>query len=98
MPTRLLANARVMAPIVLGAVLLAAAAWRPTWELREPGRIAVMVDLSASTRGASYRDPGLLRHYIDACLGGQQYDLIFFANGNQAGSLDSAQLGDLPSD
>ncbi len=47
--------------------------------LRRPtGKIAVLVDLSPSTRGATYRDPGALKSRVDQLLGNRPFDLIRF--------------------
>ena len=45
----------------IGLLLLAVAAGSPVWNRPSVSEVVVMVDLSASTRGASYRDPVALR-------------------------------------
>src|ERR1700689_2023844 len=59
-----------------GIVLLALAAAGPLWNRPKPGTIAVMVDLSPSTRGANFRNPAFLRQRIAELLGKSPYQLI----------------------
>jgi hypothetical protein len=55
--------------ILLGAVALALAAGGISWRGPRAGTVAVVVDMSASTRGASYRDPKRLSERIAQLLG-----------------------------
>src|SRR5581483_9065875 len=81
----------------LGLVLLSLAAGAPLWFRPAAQDVAVMVDLSPSTRGAAYRDRDALRRRIGDLLGDTPYRLIFFADTNRAGSLDSP-LEEIPAD
>jgi hypothetical protein len=84
---------------LLGLLLLTLSAGRPTINWPNPGTIAVMVDLSPSTRTAAYRDPAWLRQRLSALLGDRAFELVFFASSNQPGSLDSqSSLPDLSAD
>ena len=81
-----------------GLMLLILAAGRPFCLLRSEQRVAVMVDLSASTRAASWRDRDLLRRRVAQLLGDTPYTVEAFASENQPASLDGGGiLGDLPS-
>jgi hypothetical protein len=66
-----------------GIVLLALAAAGPLWNRPKPGTIAVMVDLSPSTRGANFRNPAFLHRRLAELLGNSPYQLIAFAADNR---------------
>jgi hypothetical protein len=66
---------------VAGLVLLALAAGGPTWPRPAAGEVAVMVDLSPSTRGAAYRDRAALARRVDELLGSTPHRLYTFAGG-----------------
>jgi len=66
-----------------GIVLLALAAAGPVWHRPRPGTIAVMVDLSPSTRGAKFRNPDFLRQRLAQLIGDVPFRLIAFAAENR---------------
>lgn len=80
------------------ALLLTVAAGEPAWDRPAAGRVAVMVDLSASTRGASFRDRAALDRRVAGLLGRTPYDLLAFAGGPPVPLPPGATLPDLPSD
>src|SRR5436190_17295204 len=57
-----------------GIILLALAAGGLTWMKPMARPVAVLVDLSPSTRGASYRDPKVLRQRIRELVGDIPYE------------------------
>jgi hypothetical protein len=67
----------------LGAILLAVSAGGPRWERRPIGSVVVMVDLSPSTRGATFRDRSALDQRIRQLLGPLLYQAIGFSDHNQ---------------
>jgi hypothetical protein len=69
--------------ISAGIVLLALAATGPVWHRPRPGTIAVMVDLSPSTRGARFRNPDFLRRRLSQLIGDAPFRLIAFAAENR---------------
>ncbi|HEV2294606.1 MAG TPA: VWA domain-containing protein [Tepidisphaeraceae bacterium] len=77
---------RASAPLVshvlvgLGLMLLAIAAGEPRVANNADGRIAVMVDLSASTRGATYRDDAALRARVAQLLGDRPHTVVRFGD------------------
>lgn len=81
----------------LGLVLLSLAAGGALWLRPAAQEVAIMVDLSPSTRGAEFRDSATLRRRIGELLGDTPYQLIFFSDTNRAGSLNSP-LDDIPAD
>lgn len=50
--------------------------------------VVVMVDCSASTRGARYREAGMLRRRVDELLGGRLARVVYFSDHNIEGKLD----------
>jgi hypothetical protein len=74
----------------LGLSLLALAAGLPTWNRPTQKWVAVMVDLSASTRTATYRDQQGLEHRISTLLGAVPFRINYFADG----AVESAPGGD----
>jgi hypothetical protein len=64
-------------------ILLAAAAAGPLWNHPRPGTIAVMVDLSPSTRGADFRKPDFVRQRLAELIGNASSQLIGFAAANR---------------
>jgi len=64
---------------VAALALFALAAGGLTWHRPSAREVAVMVDLSPSTRTASYRDRLTLRRRIDRLLAGTPYRLIYFS-------------------
>src|SRR5688500_11517620 len=79
----------------LGLLLLAAAAGGPAWRRGEPREIAVMVDLSPSTRTAQYRAPAALRARVRQLLGGVPHRITYFADGDVTAAQGSGD-GPLP--
>jgi len=80
-----------------GIVLLALAAAGPVWHRPRPGTIAVMVDLSPSTRGAHFRNPDFLRRRLGQLIGDAPFRLIAFAAENRP--LDPAgPFDEMPAD
>lgn len=79
-----------------GLICLGLAAGGLSWNGRGPGKIAVMVDLSPSTRTATYRDGKYLRQRVEQLLGHRSYRTIFFAARNQAGDIVGQMLADMP--
>jgi hypothetical protein len=88
--------------IAVGAMLLALAAGRPVWNRAATPSIVVMVDLSPSTRGATFRDRAALVQRLRQILGDQSFQMLAFSDGNQpmpAGSMPAGStLADLPAD
>jgi hypothetical protein len=57
-----------------------------------------MVDLSASTRGASFRDRATLERRVRQLLGDVPFRVTYFAQQNTVAPPDGSPLGDLPGD
>lgn len=74
----------VRLPFTLALICFVFAAGQPLWQIAAPGQIAVMVDLSPSTRGASFRQSAALNRRLDQLLAGKPFRLIEFANRNIA--------------
>ncbi|MGD0540613.1 MAG: VWA domain-containing protein, partial [Tepidisphaeraceae bacterium] len=68
--------------LAAGVISVAAAAGGPVWHRSEPGTIAVMVDLSPSTRGARFRDADFLRRRVRELIGDSRREFIAFADHN----------------
>lgn len=66
--------------LLAGLVLLALAAGEPQWKSAPPAAVAVMVDLSSSTRGAVYRERAVLDRRIRSLLGNTKYQTFGFAD------------------
>jgi hypothetical protein len=66
--------------LVLGMLLLAIACGRPLLKWPEPKRVAVLVDQSASTRTAGYRDESALQQRIAQLIGDTPHEIIPFSN------------------
>jgi hypothetical protein len=64
---------------IIGAGLLLLAASGIAWTKPAARPVAVMVDLSPSTRGAAYRDRATLTRRIDELLGDKPHDVYFFS-------------------
>ena len=79
-----------------GILLVALAAGEPVWLGPTQREVVVMVDLSASTRTAGYRDRALLDRRIAELLGDIPRRTSFFADGNADQSIPGPTLGDLP--
>jgi hypothetical protein len=83
--------------ILMGAISLAIAAGQPIWNRPARGSVTVMVDLSPSTRGATFRDRAALLLRVHQLLGDVPYQLIGFANRNQP-LPDQSALADISCD
>ena len=81
-----------------GLLLLIAAAAKPTLLRPSIQSVTVMVDLSASTRTATYRDRASLERRIHELLRDTPYQVQFFADGVRPIDGTLARLPDLPSD
>jgi hypothetical protein len=83
--------------LAAGILLLALAAGEPAWNRSKAGTIAVMADLSPSTRGARYRQAEFLRQRVRELIGNSPYQLIAFAEQNLL--IDpSGPLAEMPAD
>ncbi len=82
---------------LIALILFALAAGGFEYRRAEPATVSVMVDLSASTRGASYRDRATLNRRIAQLLGRTPHQIIFFSDGTLS-SIAGDTLADLPSD
>ncbi len=88
---------RSLVLFAIGSLCLAISAGLPILRQSIPGSIAVMVDLSPSTRGATFRDPVALNRRILQLLGSHPYQLLGFSDRNQSIDL-KAPLHDLECD
>ncbi|HEY1923167.1 MAG TPA: vWA domain-containing protein, partial [Tepidisphaeraceae bacterium] len=80
-----------------GVICLALAAGEPIWHRSTPGTLAVMVDLSPSTRGARFRDGGLLRARVWELVG--DYPCRFVGFADHTVSIDpSGTMAEMPAD
>ena len=61
-----------------GIFLLVLSAGQPYWLSAAIKQVAVMVDSSVSTRGASFRDPEMLKRRIAELLGDTPYQIVSF--------------------
>ena len=88
----------------LAAAAMVAAAGEPIWRTASSGEVAVLVDCSASTRTASYRDPATLERRLDTLLGDTPRRVYRFADGvliplpARVESVGDSSLPDLPSE
>jgi hypothetical protein len=83
---------------LVGLLLLACATVRPTLLRPSTQSVMVMVDLSASTRTARYRDRASLERRIRELLRDTPYQIQCFADGVHPVDAGAARLPDLPSD
>jgi len=81
----------------VGLLLLALAAAGPVWFRTKPGRLAVMVDLSPSTRGAQFRSTWFLEQRINQLVGTSPYQTLAFASENRPLDLGGA-IEEMPAD
>ena len=84
--------------VSLGLIALALASAKPAWNWPQEQTIAVMVDLSASTRTATYRDRAALDRRIRELLRDTPYRIQYFADGAHEVDPASGRLADIPSD
>ena len=83
----------------VGMMLLALAAGGVVWHRPASGEVVVMVDLSASTRGAGYREAAKLAARVKELLGETPYRVVYFSDHNVvAGPGGETTLGDLAGD
>jgi hypothetical protein len=82
----------------IGLLLFALASANPVWRRSAPRDIAVMVDLSPSTRTAQYRDRAALERRIGELLRGTRYRIQYFADGIHPIDGNPEHLPDLPAD
>ncbi|MDB5172180.1 MAG: hypothetical protein JWN51_953 [Phycisphaerales bacterium] len=82
----------------LGALLLCLAAGGVIWQRPTAGEVAVMVDLSPSTRTAGYRDRAVLESRIAALLGKTPHRVYYFAQDIAHDAPAGATLPDLPAE
>ena len=83
---------------VSGAALLALGAGLPAWDRPSEKWVAVLVDLSASTRGAAYRNRSAIEIRISHLLGKVPYRISYFADGAAGSPPAGDVLADVPSD
>lgn len=69
-----------------------------SWLRPLPGRVAVMVDLSGSTRTAQYRNRAQLESRVRELLGGVDSRFYYFASQVTTSAQGDRALGDLPGD
>lgn len=82
---------------LIGLLLLALATGGPSWRSSRPGDVAVLVDLSPSTRTADYRDVGILRQRVRELLGNTPHRTYYFASDEPLpASTDATGAGRLP--
>lgn len=81
----------IAVPAVLGLGLLAGAAGEPVWVSPQVRSVVVMVDLSASTRTAEYREPQALQNRLDELLGDTPRRVVYFSDRN---ADDAAAVAD----
>ncbi|HEV7302272.1 MAG TPA: vWA domain-containing protein [Tepidisphaeraceae bacterium] len=84
---------------IIAAACLAIAAGQPTYDGSASAEdITVLVDLSASTRGATYRGPQALQRRLGQLLGDRPYQLQYFAGTTTTTPPPGDPLPDLPAD
>ncbi len=84
--------------VIAGGACWAVAAGSPVWDRPAARVVAVMVDLSPSTRGATYRDRAALDRRVGQLLGATPHELLAFAGGPPRPLPAGQALGDLPCD
>jgi hypothetical protein len=85
--------------IACGAVLLALAAGGLTWRRSGAGEVLVMVDVSPSTRTATYRDRSTLERRVRELLGSTTpYRTLLFAQDARPDPGGGARLDDIAAD
>jgi hypothetical protein len=76
----------------IGAALIALAAGSPHARREIPAHVAVMIDLSPSTRGATFHDPAKLWERLAQLLGSTPYRLYAFSGGGSTRPMTLQQL------
>ena len=84
--------------IVAGAACWAVAAGSPVWDRPAARVVAVMVDVSPSTRGAGFRDRAALDRRVGQLLGDTPYRVFAFAGGPAQPLPATGPLADVPCD
>ncbi len=85
--------------VLLGMALLCLAAAGPVCDRPAGGEVAVMVDLSPSTRSAEYRKRAVLEDRVRQLLGSVPFRIHYFADGTgPAGIAGAGGLPDLPAE
>jgi hypothetical protein len=82
----------------IGVVLLCMAAGGIEWRRPRPQSVLVMVDLSPSTRTATFRDRGRITARIRQLLGKIPYRIQYFADGPVTEPAGGTILPDVPAD
>lgn len=83
---------------LFGLLLLCLAAGGMAWRLPAAREVAVMVDLSPSTRSADYRDRKTLETRVKQLVGRAPYRIWYFAGEHNSNIPPGAALPDLPTD
>jgi hypothetical protein len=84
--------------IVLGGGCWIVSAGMPVWDHPAARTVAVMVDLSPSTRGAIYRDRAALDRRVAALVGSMPHTVYAFAGGPPQPLPDGTTLSDIDCD
>jgi hypothetical protein len=84
--------------VAAGGACWAVAAGSPAWDRPLVRLVAVMVDLSPSTRGAAYRDRVQLDRRIAELIGTTPHEVFAFAGGAPQSLPIGPTLGDIPCD
>lgn len=84
--------------ILAGLLLLVLSAGDVSILRRNPGKVAVMVDLSPSTRTAAFRDREWLGRRIDALVGPTPHQVIYFAHTSSESASGIDVLADMPAE
>jgi len=79
--------------VALGLLVLAVAGL--TWHRPAESEVVVMVDLSASTRGATYRDRDELQRRIGELLGSTPHREVYFSDHNSGDAPGGKVMGDM---
>ena len=83
--------------ILLGLILLALAAGGLAYLQTDPHEVAVMLDLSPSTRTARYRDSKFIQQRIRTLLGQNPYRILYFSDEIRTRIAAADRLPDLAS-
>lgn len=82
---------------IAGLICIALAAGGISCQRNGKLQIAVMVDCSASTRGASFRDARQLRERLKELMGNDEFEFYTFADQTRPASIND-QLSEIPSE
>jgi hypothetical protein len=75
-----------------GAIAIALAAGSPQVYCESPVNVAVMIDVSPSTRGATFQDPAQRSQRIAQLLGGTPYRLFSFSGEGSTRAVSADRL------